>query len=330
MYCAALRLKGKEKEIVSFEEFCKKDEALTGFPYATREEMEGALGDAMSAYAGAIEEHTDPNTGRIALFDVRQAKPKAVTKTTRTVRNALVKMLRGAGVNVHYVSGAEAQAMLDKMNGAQMSAKQKNLLKAVTMAESNQPTNPATATSSKGRSKSKSPKRVAASDVDGAKLVKNLEAIKQAYENRRNPKGFITDISQALGLTQDAESHYSDFVLPNGRKVTLRISNHNAAVANFDNHGATDGVSIIITQYSNKGLKNNGVAHVAEIFLDKKDIKANNNSPLSAVANGISQFLQTGELNGELFPAYAQYEEVNRGVDPRFLHQDLPRHRREV
>ena len=74
-------------------------------------------------------------------------------------------------------------------------------------------------------------------------------------------------MSRALRLKQRGASNYCSFVLPNGRIVTLRISNHNANVAHFDANGESDGISIVITNRKDRGLQGDGVAHVIEFFI---------------------------------------------------------------
>lgn len=69
-----------------------------------------------------------------------------------------------------------------------------------------------------------------------AKVQQKLDATKSVYQKAptNSTRGFITDVSKALGLTQHGASQYGTFELPNGEKITIRISNHNARISRFD------------------------------------------------------------------------------------------------
>lgn len=102
---------------------------------------------------------------------------------------------------------------------------------------------------------------------EGTKVTINLDIAKSVYEKRKNnTKGFITDVARALELKRYGSSQYGTFVTPSGKTFTLRVSNHNAVVGNFDKNDETEGISEVVSSYSNKGLKNEGKAHVTEFF----------------------------------------------------------------
>ena len=89
----------------------------------------------------------------------------------------------------------------------------------------------------------------------GAKVIQNLENAKIFYKNNANrARGFITDVAQALDLEQHEASKYGTFKTEDGKEFTLRISNHNASVSNFDESGESEGVSIVISKYGNRGI----------------------------------------------------------------------------
>ncbi|GEM_PF-3099288 len=116
----------------------------------------------------------------------------------------------------------------------------------------------------------------------GAKVAEKLESTKRNYENAPNkPRGFITNVAQALGLEQHEASQYGTFKTEDGKEFTLRISNHNASVANFDESGESEGVSIVISKYGNRGIRNNGTAHVSEFFYPKSAIERAEGKPLA-------------------------------------------------
>lgn len=176
-----------------------------------------------------------------------------------------------------------------------MSAKQKRALETVTIADES--TNNATAISS----------------ADGAKIQKNLESLAEGYSNRSNKsKGFITDLSQSLNLEQHEASHYGTFVTENGKTVTIRVSNHNARVSNFDRNGEIDGISIVISSHGNKGLNNDGNAHIVEFFYSKQSLERSEGKPLADIILSVSKALKSGEFKDNT--GLAQRQEVNEQI----------------
>lgn len=138
----------------------------------------------------------------------------------------------------------------------------------------------------------------------------NLDIAKSVYEKRKNnTKGFITDIAHALRLRRDGSSQYGTFITPSGKAFRLRVSNHNAAVGNFDKYGEVDGISVVVSSYLNKGLKNNGKAHVTEFFYRRVDINRSKEKPLVEILNSLQKMLQTGEYVDTT--GLAHVEEVN-------------------
>ena len=156
--------------------------------------------------------------------------------------------------------------------------------------------------------KKKSPETVAplskdnvkASVVSGdsvAKVQKNLDETKSYYEKSPNKtRGFITDISKSLGLTQHEASQYGTFVTKDGKRFTLRISNHNTRATTFDENGENEGVSIVISRGRNNGIrdKENTRAHVVEFFYPKKAIERAEGKPLVSIIESIKETLDTG------------------------------------
>ena len=156
--------------------------------------------------------------------------------------------------------------------------------------------------------KRKSPETVAplskdsvrASVVSGdsvAKVQKNLDETKSYYEKSPNKtRGFITDVSKSLGLTQHEASQYGTFVTKDGKRFTLRISNHNTRATTFDENGENEGVSIVISRGRNNGIrdKENTRAHVVEFFYPKKAIERAEGKPLVSIIESIKETLDTG------------------------------------
>ena len=213
------------------------------------------------------------------------------SKAEVVLRDAVIDRLRESGIEV---LGAEGQKVLDMANGkdVRLEAKRKRALETATIADES--TNNATVVSS----------------AAGAKVQNNLEILAEAYQKRPNKtKGFITDLSRSLGLEQHESSQYGTFVTGNGKTVTIRVSNHNARVSNFDRNGENDGISIVISSHKNKGLNNDGDAHVTEFFYPKQSLERVGSKPLSEVILSFSEALNSGEFNDPT--GLAERQEVN-------------------
>lgn len=147
-----------------------------------------------------------------------------------------------------------------------------------------------------------------------AKLLINLQLLEKIYKKRvNNTRGFITDISQALDLKQREASHYGSFSLPNGEEITLRISNHNASVSNFDEKGEKEGISIVVSNHRNKKIKINGDAHIIEYFYPKRKIEHSKGKPLAGIISSVRNLLITGVYKDETRLAIPQ--ETKDGID---------------
>ncbi len=149
------------------------------------------------------------------------------------------------------------------------------------------------------------------SSNDGAKILQKIETTKQKLENSSNLtiKDPISVLSHAIGLQKTGLSYYGTFKTGSGNVVTLRISNHNATISNFDNEGEKDGVSIVITSQPSIGIKNDGRAHVVEYFYRKKDLSEYYGKPFADILGSIKTLLETGEYTDTT--GLAIREEVN-------------------
>lgn len=130
-----------------------------------------------------------------------------------------------------------------------------------------------------------------------AKVQQNLDTTKSHYEKASNrTRGFITDVSKALGLTQHGASQYGTFVSKDGKQFTIRISNHNTRATTFDENGENEGISIVISGSRNYGIrdKENTRAHVVEFFYPKKAIERAVGKPLVSIIESIKETLDTG------------------------------------
>ena len=143
-----------------------------------------------------------------------------------------------------------------------------------------------------------SEKAIHVSGVSGdalAKVRENLETLALVYEKRGDSaKGLISDLSKALHLEQHGASNYGSFVLPGGRVVTLRISNHNANVEHFDANGETEEISIVVTNRKDRGLQGDGVAHVVEFFYGKRALERAGSQSMANIIRSLEGALETG------------------------------------
>ena len=148
------------------------------------------------------------------------------------------------------------------------------------------------------------------SSAAGAKIQKNFGALADSYKKRPNKaRGFITDLSRSLDLEQHEASQYGAFVTENGKTVTIRVSNHNARVSNSDRNGEIDGISIVISSHGNKGLNNDGNAHIVEYFYSKQSLERSEGKPLADIILSVSKALKNGEFKDNT--GLAQRQEVN-------------------
>ena len=159
------------------------------------------------------------------------------------------------------------------------------------------------------------------SSTSGAKVLNNLDNAISEYENKDySSKNFLGDAAAALGATQHgSNSQYATFETKNGEVVTIRLSNHNAKVSNFDNHEENRGVSIVISRKANAGMTN-----VTEYFYSDKQLRKSEGKPLADILKSIKQTLYSGEYKDTT--GLAQVEEVNAENLPELMtHSNSPR-----
>ena len=89
----------------------------------------------------------------------------------------------------------------------------------------------------------------------------------------------------------------------------MRLSNHNATVANFDNNGETSGISIVISRHDNKGITNNGNAHIVEYFYPQMALVKADGTPIADIIGALEQTMYSGEYTDPT--GLAQRQEVN-------------------
>ena len=129
-------------------------------------------------------------------------------------------------------------------------------------------------------------------------LFAKIDKLKQTYNSRTSKKtrGFITDIARELDLTKDESSHYRTFPTELG-DITLRVSNHNSKLKEFEDRHEDEGVSIIISAKKNKKIDrrdSTGKSHVDEFFYPKQSLERSQGRPLVQILESIKDFLTTG------------------------------------
>ena len=207
--------------------------------------------------------------------------------------------MRESGMEV--ITDEEAgQRVLDEANGkAKLSAKKRRALETVSAShdEKHQPT--------------------VVSSADGAKILKELDDTKEKYENLSNRiNTFIGDVAKALGAKRGGSaSEYASFETKNGKIITIRLSNHNAKVSNFDANGETDGISIVVSPKKSEGMTNDGKAHVVEYYYDAIKLRRAEGKPLADIVRSIKQALYSGEF--EDTTGLAERQEVNAEITDR-------------
>lgn len=104
-------------------------------------------------------------------------------------------------------------------------------------------------------------------------------------------------------------SKYATFETKSGEVVTIRISDHNAKVSNFDTVGEDNGISIVVTRKPNKGITNDGSAHIVEFFYPEISLQRAEGKPLVEIVESIKQALYSGEFKDTT--GLAERQEVN-------------------
>ncbi len=222
-----------------------------------------------------------------------------MSQEERVLRDAVIDRLRESGMEVITDEGT-GQRVLDEANGkAKLSAKKRRALETVSAShdEKHQPT--------------------VVSSADGAKILKELDGTKEKYENLSNRiNTFIGDVAKALGAKRGGSaSEYASFETKNGKIITIRLSNHNAKVSNFDANGETDGISIVVSPKKSGGMTNDGKAHVVEYYYDAIKLRRAEGKPLADIVRSIKQALYSGEF--EDTTGLAERQEVNAEITDR-------------
>ena len=149
------------------------------------------------------------------------------------------------------------------------------------------------------------------SSADGAKLLKDIDNLAKSYEEKSNkPRTFLDDLAIVIGAKEEGtKSKYVTIKAKNGRVFTIRLANHNTTVRQFDHKGEAEGVSIVISGTVNKGIENDGKAHIVEFFYPERSLRRAEGKPLADIVRSIEQSLYSGEYKDTT--GLAQRQEVN-------------------
>lgn len=231
------------------------------------------------------------------------------TAAKQLATNAVLDALGNAGISVEVVSDEAASEMLGR-NEAKAESNNKEDLGTADHVQFMR-----TSSKKKSASETASPDNqdqpTVVSSADGANILKSLDGEIKKYENISSyPKTFIGDVSKALGAKrQGSASEYASFETKSGKTVTIRLSNHNAKVSTFDAHDEAEGISIVVTPKENKGISNDGNAHVTEFYYNAIKLRRADGKPLVEILKSIKQALYSGAYTDNT--GLAEVKEVN-------------------
>ena len=244
-----------------------------------------------------VQERVDEETGNTVLYH-RGEVVSEMSQEERVLRDAVIDRLRESGMEV--ITDEEAgRRVLDEANGkAKLSAKKRRALETASLG--------------------KTPRSLTVvSSADGANVLKSIDTLVSEFEKSAvQPKTFIGDVAKALGAERGGSaSEYASFETKNGKIITIRLSNHNAKVSNFDANGETDGISIVVSPKKSGGMTNDGKAHVVEYYYDAIKLRRAEGKPLADIVRSIKQALYSGEF--EDTTGLAERQEVNAEITDR-------------
>ena len=287
---------GQDRPPMTFEEFRKSPSALAGYVYPSRQELEEFGADLRKIF-DTVQERVDEETGNTVLYH-RGEVVSEMSQEERVLRDAVIDRLRESGMEV--ITDEEAgQRALDEANGkAKLSAKKRRALETASLG--------------------KTPRSLTVvSSADGANVLKSIDTLVSEFEKSAvQPKTFIGDVAKALGAERGGSaSEYASFETKNDKIITIRLSNHNAKVSNFDANGETDGISIVVSPKKSEGMTNDGKAHVVEYYYDAIKLRRAEGKPLADIVRSIKQALYSGEF--EDTTGLAERQEVNAEITDR-------------
>jgi hypothetical protein len=92
------------------------------------------------------------------------------------------------------------------------------------------------------------------SSADGEKVLKSIDdaIVEYEKEEKTKEKTFLSNLSKILNASQHgSKSQYATFEAMNGKVFTIRLTNHNTKVSNFDNHSAASQKSKLCIVFEN-------------------------------------------------------------------------------
>lgn len=287
---------GQDRPPMTFEEFRKSPSALAGYVYPSQQELEEFGADLRKIF-DTVQERVDEEIGNTVLYH-RGEVVSEMSQEERVLRDAVIDRLRESGMEV--ITDEEAgQRVLDEANGkTKLSAKKRRALETASLG--------------------KTPRSLTVvSSADGANVLKSIDTLVSEFEKSAvQPKTFIGDVAKALGAERGGSaSEYASFETKNGKIITIRLSNHNAKVSNFDANGETDGISIVVSPKKSEGMTNDGKAHVVEYYYDAIKLRRAEGKPLADIVRSIKQALYSGEF--EDTTGLAERQEVNAEITDR-------------
>lgn len=278
----------------------------------SEEERASVFGDSAELHFKTVDAAVKFNdwlrTGRI---EKQQSADELRNDTAakQLATNAVLDALDNAGISVEVVSDEVASEMLGRNDAKAESANEEDLettdhVQFMRMGGKKKST-PETA------SPDNQDQPTVVSSADGANILKSLDSEIKKYENVSSyPKTFIGDVSKALGAKrQGSASEYASFETKSGKTVAIRLSNHNAKVSTFDAHHEAEGISIVVTPKENKGISNDGNAHVTEYYYNAIKLRRAEGKPLVEILKSIKQALYSGAYTDNT--GLAEVKEVN-------------------
>lgn len=260
------------------------------YPYPIESEADWIRASFDNLFSIIEEKEIDGNTVLYQKADIA----RRVSEDEANLRDALVDRLRQSGIDV-IDNAEEGQKVLEEANApARMQAKRRLLDTAPLIQE-------------EGSSAD-------ISSSDGAKILRNLDDLASLLENVSSwRKSILSDIANALGAkSKGSGSRYATFKTKKGVDVTIRLGSHNANTASFDNNNEANGISIVISNRANNGIKNYGNAHLVEFFYPEIALRRADGKPLAEIVRSIKQALYSGEFNDPT--GIAERQEVNAGT----------------
>lgn len=132
--------------------------------------------------------------------------------------------------------------------------------------------------------------------TDAAKIQKiseNLKSLAENVKDRTEEKGFLTDLTDALGAEVTGASRYANFVLSDGTTLSVRVSNHNANAANYKDGKARDeNISIVIKPRRRRNtFRGDEEIPLTEYVYFRDNL---NGTQMSQIVHSIANALETG------------------------------------